>query len=101
VRIIKRRTLIEYWSSPAYREARRDLEAWYDNVKGKECDWAGPQDVRNEYVTASIVGDDRVVFNIRGNRFRLVVRIFYPRRTVYIRWFGTHAEYDRIDVTKV
>ena len=73
--------------------------AWHREVE-KE-DWDTPAKVKAKYGSASIVGDDRVVFNIKGNTYRLVVRINYPFRVVYIRFIGTHAEYDRVDALTV
>lgn len=101
MRIIKQKTLIDYWSMPRYEDARGALEAWYSAVDGLKCDWATPNDVKADYGNASIVANNRVVFNISGNVYRLVVKINYPYRVVYIRWFGTHKEYDEIDVTTV
>jgi mRNA interferase HigB len=97
VRIIARKTLIKAWTT--YRDAEQPLRAWYKEADAAE--WTTPEDVRARYHTASIVGDDGVVFNIRGNRYRLVIAINYAAKIVYVKFFGTHAEYDKIDVTKV
>ena len=67
----------------------------------ESADWSGPEDVRARYRTASIVGDDRVVFNIKGNTYRLVVAINYAAKVVFIKFFGTHAEYGKIDVAGI
>ena len=75
------------------------LEAWYHEVR--RATWKMPADVKRSYATASLVGSDRVVFNIKGNSYRLVVAVHYRRAIVFIKWFGSHAEYDRIDVEKV
>tara|TARA_E500000318_G_scaffold11470_1_gene10056 strand:+ start:1839 stop:2144 length:306 start_codon:yes stop_codon:yes gene_type:complete len=101
MRIIARKTLVDFWSQPNRGDAKADLAAWFNAVNGPGCDWATPADVKASYRNASIVADNRVVFNIHGNRYRLVVKINYPYRVVYIRWIGTHAAYDKIDVTKV
>jgi mRNA interferase HigB len=97
VRIIARKTLIQAWTK--HRDAEQPLRAWYHDAEAAQ--WASPADIRALYPTASIVGDERVVFNVRGNHYRLVVAINYPARIVYIKFFGTHAEYDKIDVKKV
>src|SRR5687767_1699717 len=76
-------------------ESREPALAWYRQVL--RADWASPADVKREIRSASILKDGRVVFNIAGNRFRIVVWINYPYRVVYVRFIGTHAEYDRID----
>lgn len=82
-----------------HRDAEQQLKAWYKEAEA--ATWNGPEDVRLRYPTASIVGDERVVFNIRGNSYRLVVAIKYAASIVFIKFFGTHAEYDKIDVLKV
>jgi mRNA interferase HigB len=97
VRIIAKRTLREFWER--HRDAEQPLRAWHSEVLRE--DWKSPIEVTARYGTASIVGDDRVVFNIKGNHYRLVVRINYPYRVVYVRFVGTHAAYDRIDVREV
>lgn len=101
MRIIARPALVNYWSQPNRGDAEADLTSWYNAVKSKKCDWATPADVKASYGNASIVAGNRVVFNIHGNKYRLVVKINYPARIVFIRWIGTHAEYDKIDVTTV
>jgi mRNA interferase HigB len=97
MRIIAKRTLREFWT--AHPDAEEPLLAWYREVEGE--DWDMPAKVKAKYGNASIVGDNRVVFNIKGNSYRLVVRINYPYRVVYIRFIGTHAEYDEINVEEV
>lgn len=97
MRILAKRPLREFWQRRP--DAEQPLLAWYREVLQE--DWDGPAKVKAKYRNASIVGDDRVVFNIKGNDYRLVVRINYPYRVVYIRFVGTHAEYDRIDVEAI
>lgn len=93
MRIIAKKALIDYWTKvPATKAA---LQAWH--AEAKEADWATPADVKAKYGTASILKDGRVVFNICGNKHRLVVWINYAFRTIYIRFLGTHKEYDAID----
>ena len=91
------RTLREYWNRQA--DVRAPLEAWYDFIH--HARWNSPADVKRDFRSASILGDNRVVFNIKGNQYRLVVRLNYPMQTVYVRFIGTHTEYDRIDATRV
>ena len=62
-----------------------------------KADWKTPQEAKNQFRSASIIGDNRIVFNIKGNTYRLIVKINYPYRIVYIRFIGTHREYDSID----
>lgn len=97
MRIIAKRRLREFWE--LHPDAEEPLLAWYREV-GKE-DWDTPAKVKEKYRTASVIGDNRVVFNIKGNDYRLVVKINYPYRVVYIRFVGTHAEYDGIDAEEV
>ncbi len=97
MRIIAKKTLRAFWE--LHPEAEQPLLAWFREVE-KE-DWDTPAKIKAQYGTASILGDRRVVFNIKGNDFRLVVKINYPHRVVYVRFVGTHAEYDDIDAEEV
>src|SRR6266849_5390389 len=97
MRIIAKRTLREFWE--LHPDAEEALFAWYREVQ-KE-DWDTPAKVKAKYRIASVIGDSRVVFNIKGNDYRLVVKINYSYRVVYIRFVGTHAEYDDIDAEEV
>jgi len=97
MRIIAKKALREFWLR--HPNAEEPLLAWYREVEQE--DWDTPAKVKVKYRSASIVGGNRVVFNIKGNDYRLVVRINYAYRVVYIRFVGTHAEYDRIDVEEV
>ena len=97
MRIIAKRTLREFWERRP--DAEEPLLAWYREVE-KE-DWDQPSQIKEKYRSASFVKGNRVVFNIKGNDYRLVVRINYPYRMVYVRFVGTHADYDAIDVEEV
>ena len=97
MRIVAKSRLRDSWTK--HPDAEGPLSAWYREIE--RADWQTSAHVRNQYRSASIVGGDRVVFNIKGNRYRLVVWINYRKSAVYIKRFGTHAEYDRIDVEKV
>ena len=99
MRIIARKTLRTFWERPGRRDAEGPLKASFREVN--RADWRGPADVQAAFRSASIVGDSRVVFNIAGNKYRLVVRVNYPYRVVYICFVGTHREYDQIDVNDV
>jgi mRNA interferase HigB len=84
MRIIAKRTLREFWESNAeYSDSRSPLEAWHEEVT--DADWETPQQVKAQFGNASILKDSRVVFNIKGNNYRLVAKINYPYRVVYIR----------------
>ena len=103
MRIIARRTLREFVDrlaghkdQPAVKAA---TDAWFDEVR--RADWKTTADVKRRYATASIVTADRIVFNIKGNAYRLVVSADFERSIVWIKWIGTHRDYDRIDVKEV
>jgi len=83
----------------AHGDAREPILAWYRETLA--ADWRSPAEVKQHFGTASILRDGRVVFNIAGNRYRLVVWINYGYRVVYVRFIGTHAEYDRIDAQTI
>ena len=97
MRIIAKKRLREFYER--YEDAKEPLLSWYREVE-KE-DWDTPAKVKERYRNASILGDNRAIFNIRGNKYRLVVKIKYEYRVVYIRFVGTHAQYDAIDVEEV
>jgi len=100
MRIIAKRILREFWESGTeYAEAKAPLEAWHEEVL--EADWSNPQQVKLQFRNASILKDSRVVFNIKGNNYRLVTKINYPYRVVYVRFIGTHKQYDDINVETV
>ena len=100
MRIISKRTLRQFWeSAPELFDAKGQLEAWHTEVI--KADWDTPQDVKAQFRSASIIKDSRVIFNIKGNEYRLIVKINYPYKIVYIRFIGTHKQYDRIDVENV
>jgi mRNA interferase HigB len=99
MRVIALSTLKKFWDDvPAFRDAREPVLAWYRHVL--KADWASPADVKGDFATASILKDGRVVFNIAGNKYRIVVWINYPYRVVYVRFIGTHVQYDAIDAQK-
>lgn len=103
MRIIARKTLRAFVESlrgsKDQKAVKSALDSWFHEVQGS--DWHTPTDVTSNYANASIVGSDRVVFNIKGNAYRLVVAVDYHRQIVFIKWLGTHAHYDTIDVSKV
>ena len=99
MRIVSRKTLRAFWERPGHEDAEQPLKAWFREVS--RSDWARPSDVKADFRSASIVGDNRIVFNIAGDKYRLIVKANYPYRMMYVRFIGTHREYDRIDVTKV
>jgi mRNA interferase HigB len=97
MRIISRKTLREFWER--HPDVRQPLQAWYDDAK--HAIWKSPADVKTFYRNASFVGQNRAVFNLKGNNYRLVVAIQYEHGVVFVRFVGTHQEYDRIDAARV
>lgn len=97
VHIIARNTLLQYCEN--YPEADAALREWYHELLN--ASFANFNELKVMYGNASLVADDRVVFNIMGNKFRLVVCIVFPFKTIQIKWFGAHAAYDKTDVTAV
>lgn len=97
MRIIARRALREFWER--HPDAEQPLRAWHHDAR--KADWRSPTDIKRVYANASIVGENRVAFNIRGNKYRLVVAINYTYRMCYVRFVWTHQAYDRIDVASV
>ena len=94
MRIIARRTLKAFWEK--HRPAEQPLKAWYREAS--QAAWEGPEDVKRRYRHASFTKGNRVIFNIGGNKYRLVVRANYEFGIIYIRFVGTHAQYDKINV---
>jgi mRNA interferase HigB len=100
VRVIALSTLKAFWeANPSCVDAREPVLAWYRHAL--KADWATPAEVKTDFGQASILQDGRVVFNIAGNKYRLVVWINYAYRVVYIRFLGTHSQYDRIDAQTI
>ncbi len=100
MRVIAQRTLRAFWESkPEYADAKGPLEAWYHEAK--QANWSTPAEVKAQYTSASILKNGRAVFNIAGNKYRLVVRINYPTGIVYVRFIGTPKQYDKIDADTI
>ena len=103
MRIIARRTLKAFVASRSgHRDQpalRAELDAWFAEVR--RAKWSNTADVRRHYRTASVVSADRIVFNIKGNDYRLVVSVDFEKGIVWIKWIGTHKDYDLIDVERV
>lgn len=103
MRIIARRTLRDFVESLSghkdHAAVKAAVEAWFSETS--KATWRNTADVKRRYATASIVGADRIVFNIKGNDYRMVVAIDFEKAIVWIKWIGTHKAYDRIDVSKV
>ena len=100
MRIIALSTLKAFWEeNPEYMDAKEPTLVWYRHALA--ADWSAPADVKLDFRNASILKDRRAVFNIERNKYRLVMWINYAYRVVYIRFIGTHAQYDKIDVQAI
>lgn len=99
MQIVALRNLEAFWRKPGFHDAEGPLRAWL--AEARVAAWTRPQDIKDRYSNASIISHNRVVFNIKGNSYRLVVAIAYRMQYVYIKFIGTHAEYDKVDVNSV
>lgn len=97
MRIITRNKLIEYYEK--HKDAEDALEEWYS--KAKQAEWTCFSDIKKTFGSVDNIGNQRYIFNIKGNRYRLIVVIKMTIKTIYIRFVGTHAEYDRIDINSI
>lgn len=99
MRVIAKSTLVRFWNQPEYKDAGGALQSWYDEAV--KANWTTPQDIKAHYRNASICGNNRVVFNVAGNKYRLVVEMQYRAGIVWVKFIGTHAQYDQINVENV
>jgi mRNA interferase HigB len=96
-RIFAKSTLRMFWEK--YPDSEQYLKTWYDTAMNSE--WRTPADVKKSYASASILKDSRIVFNIKGNAYRLVAKFNYEKQLIFIRFIGTHTEYDKIDANRI
>ncbi len=99
MRIVSKRTLREFWGQPIYSNSQGQLEAWHNEVI--KADWSTPQELKAQFGNASILQNSRAVFNIKGNEYRLIVKVNYPYKIVYIRFVGTHEMYDQVNAVTI
>lgn len=97
MRVIAKKTLKEFWER--HNDCEQQLKSWYDEAI--DMKWSSTRDIKALYPSVSFLNDNRVVFNIKGNSYRLVVKVNYHYKMVWIRFIGTHAQYDRIDATTI
>ncbi len=97
MRVIAKNILREFWEK--YPDSEHQLKSWYKEAV--KADWTNPAEIKAEYSKASILKSGRVVFNICGNKYRLIVEINYLRKWIFIRFIGTHKDYDKIDADKI
>ena len=99
MRVIALGRLREFWQQPGRGDAEQPLKAWFKEAE--KANWTAPAEIKKRYASASFLNDNRVVFNIGGNKYRLIVVVLYRARTVLIRFIGTQKEYDRVDANTV
>lgn len=99
MRIIKEKTLVEYCKQSKYKVAQESLRSFIYEIR--YSNWESANELKSKYGNASILSSKRVVFNIKGNEFRLIIDIEYKLKIVFIVWFGTHTEYDKIDAKTI
>ncbi len=99
MRVIAKSTLVKFWSQTKRADSKDALQSWYDEAT--KASWTTPQSIKQHYGNASICGNNRVVFNIAGNKYRLVVEIQYQAGIAWVKFVGTHARYDQINVETV
>ena len=97
MRVIAKKILRDFWNS--HTDSEQQLKAWFQEVSNAQ--WKGPNKIKIQYPSASILTDNRVVFNIEGNHYRLIVKINYDYQIVWIRFIGTHAQYDKINAKNI
>jgi len=97
MRVIAKSTLRKFWEK--HSDCEQQLKSWY--LEASRAGWINSNEIKKEYPSASFLQDNRVVFNIKGNNYRLIVRINYTYQMIWIRFVGTHAEYDKIDANKI
>lgn len=99
MRIISVRNLKEFWEGSSCSDAEQSLRAWYEEAR--RANWESPADIKEQFRSASFVGNNRVVFNNKWNKYRLIVDVRYEFKIVYIRFVGTHKQYDEIDAKEI
>ncbi len=97
MRVIAKKTIRDFWNK--HNDCEQQLKAWHDEAINSN--WKTPNDIKRDYPSASFLEDNRVVFNIKGNKYRLIVKINYRFGMVWIRFIGTHSQYDAIDATTI
>ena len=99
MRVIAKRTLQRFWNRPGCHDAKSPLQSWHQEAR--RASWQSPHAVKAQFATASVIGKNRVVFNIAGNKYRLVVEMQYRAGIAWVKFVGTHEAYDQIDVETV
>ena len=97
MRVIAKKILREFWEK--HNDCEQQLKAWFQEAS--KAEWTTPNEIKSDYPSASIVGNDRIVFNIKGNTYRLIVKINFDYQMVWVRFIGTHAEYDKVNAKTI
>lgn len=97
LRVIAKKVLREFWEK--HSDCEQQLKAWFQEAS--KAEWTTPNEIKTEYPSASIIGNDRIVFNIKGNSYRLIVKLNFDYQMVWIRFIGTHAEYDKVNAKNI
>ena len=97
LRVISKKILRDFWEK--HEDCEQQLKAWFREAQ--KAEWENPNQIKTEYPSASILNENRVVFNIKGNNYRLIVKISYEYEMLWIRFIGTHAEYDKIKTSTI
>ncbi len=97
MRVIAKSTLRNFWEQ--YDDCEQQLKSWYKEAE--DASWKNPNEIKIEYPSASIIGNNRIVFNIKGNQYRLIVKINYSLQIIWIRFIGTHKQYDKINAETI
>jgi len=97
LRVIAKKILREFWEK--HNDCEQQLKAWFQETS--KAKWTTPNEIKSEYPSASIVGNDRIVFNIKGNTYRLIVKINFDYQMIWIRFVGTHTEYDKVNTKTI
>jgi len=98
VRIIAKRTLVQFWES-GHGDAEQPLKAWH--ALAKAASWSHPQEIKDKFASAGFLATNRAVFNISSNSYRLVVKVDFDFQAIFVRFIGSHAEYDKIDASSI
>jgi len=99
MRIISKKRLKDFYENSSYSDSKSALESWHKEVS--KLDWNNPNEIKLMYRSASIIGDEKIVFNIAGNKYRLIVKINYYAKIVFIKFIGTHKQYDKVNMEDI
>jgi mRNA interferase HigB len=97
LRVIAKKILRDFWQK--HSDSEQQLKSWF--LEANKAQWKNSNEIKLEYPSASILGNNRVVFNIKGNNYRLIIKVNYQYQIIWIRFIGTHAEYDKIDANEI